>query len=532
MKVLLKSYALLFGITLLLRFLDIARNLIVASKIGVSGSADVLFALQLLPEYLVIFLGIDTLKGVANSEYSALYASGKYEEFKRSLSILLKYLIVVSFVISALLFTVRTLLVEISLPGLNEKSLSLALSISVFIFPVFFVRSVASLLLPYFNAKKKFYYPVLAQSVITIAILIFVYMPEIKNDLVYNLAIAFLIGNTVYLGILFYPLLAVDRIKIVNRLKLDDLSRNIIKNCGAILILSLVNQLFLFSRNYYASFFPEGSISALNYGATIPTFVTTLTFTIVFGVLLTNLSSSFSTGNTEEAKKIFYDTFNILVFIYIPVIIFFIVFSEKILTLVYMRGNFDLKGVGLSEKPFIWESLALFTFLTYIIPTSLFLAKKEYRYLSVAGTVSYLAGIGLSYLYTRYIGFYGVSVSVFTVSGIYGTVLFARVFRIFPGSVKEIARTVKIVLSGVVTYIVTWFVKPYFMSYFNPGNILFNLIAVLTAAFIFVCVVFFILSYIVEPGVFRKAFNMLLERIKNNKLSSFFKNKQKNDNGN
>jgi putative peptidoglycan lipid II flippase len=522
-KEIFKSYFILLIITLVLRILDVVKSLIVASKIGVSGSADVLFSLQLIPEYIVILLGIDTLKGVANSEYSSLFSTGSIKELKKSLSFLLKYLVICSFFLSIAIFIFREEIIRLLLPGLSAPSFEMAVKISVLIFPIFFVRSVTSLLQPYFNSQKKFYFPVLAQSFITILILIFVFLPVIGGNLIYNLAVALLIGNILYLVTMLYPALVKDKITYARGYDPDPISKTIISSCGAILLLSFVNQLFLFSRNYFASFFPEGSISAINYGATVPVFVTALTFTIVFGVLLTNLSTYFAEGKMEEAKKIFYDTFNILVFIYVPIVTFFIIFGNKILSLIYLRGNFSLDGVILSQKPFFWESLALLTFLTFMVPTSLFMARKNYKFLTITGSISYALGILLNYFFTNKFGFYGVSISTFAVSGMYGTMLFLKVFKIFPKSSAELIRSLKILLCGALTYLIVQYLKNYSDQLIVVENSIIPLVKYLSVAFILVLVIFSAFSYVMEPSLFKKVFSLIVLKIKSVNIHKLFR---------
>ncbi len=494
-------------ITMSIRMLDVLKNLLIASKIGVSGSADIFFSLQLLPDFLVILIGIDTIKGVANSEYSSLFSIGERDKIKNSISVLLKYLVIVSLFLVVLIVLLRAQILKILLPGLNETSYLTAISISVFIFPVFFVKSVTSLLQPFYNSQKRFYLPIMAQIVITLSVVLSVFLPPFQNKIIFNFSIAFLIGNSIYLIILLIPLLKELNIKDFWNYKIDKTSVFIIKSCGAIFVHSLINQLYLFSRNFYVSYFPEGSLSALNYGASIPAFVTTLTFNIVFGILLTNLSSLFSAKDFQSAKRVFFDTFSILVFLFIPIVVLFVLFSDQILSLIYLRGNFDINGILYSKKPFIWESLALLTYLLYIIPTSLFLALKKYKFLTIVGSSVYLTGIILNYFFTGYFGFYGVSISTFVVSGLYGLILFLKMRSVFDGILSELIRPLKFFVSGILSVIIIYFIKDFASGQFTFGLTVVNLLVYLSLAFLLVSVIYFIISYILEPAYIKKMYS-------------------------
>lgn len=68
----------------------------------------------------------------------------------------------------------------------------------------------------------------------------------------------------------------------------------------------------------------------------------------------------------------------------IPVVAVFLSSGEELLKLLYLRGEFDLKGIELTMKPYYWDVLALITFVLYILPTAYFLAGKDYKRLTIA----------------------------------------------------------------------------------------------------------------------------------------------------
>lgn len=521
-----RSYFFLLIITLAVRFLDVAKNLIVASKIGVSGYADIYNSLQALPDNFVILLGIDTIKGVANSEYSALFSTGKFGDLKKSMNILLKYLTVFTLILTIIIVLLRSEIIKIALPGLSDSIYSRALQISVFIFPAFFVRSLSSLLMPYYNSKRKFYFPVLTQSLIAACIIISVFLPFTNDSIILNLSIAFLAGNILYLIVLLIPALSEVGIGRVFEFKMDAVTKIILVGCSAIIINSLMNQVYQSSRNFFVSYFPEGSISALTYGTTIPTFVGTLTFTIVFGVLLSHLSSLISNEKIAEAKKLFFDTLNILYFIYIPIVITFLLMSKNILTLVFLRGNFSSEGINACQLPFCWETLTLLPFLMYSIPTSLLLARKNYKYLTIAGTVAFLAGIILNMTFSRLIGFYGVSVGAFSFSCIYGYLLFIEVRRVFGPIRRDLIVIVKLLLCGVATISIFYFPAYFFNIDINTKGLLQNFFLIASIWFA-VLVVFAVLSYLLEPKFVKYSLNSVMDKLSGSRLLGQFMKRRK-----
>lgn len=488
-----KTFSWLFIITFIVRLLDVVKNLIIASKVGVSGSADVFFALQFIPEYLVVLLGIDTLKGVVNSEYSTLNQNRKSDIVNKSFANIFSYLFVLSLLLSVLILIFRNEMISLFLPGLSNESYQTAVMISVFIFPVFFFKSIITLIHPYLNSNRKYYLPVITQIILTLSIIFFIYFPVGNKELVYNISIGFIVGNFLYLVIIFLPVYPVLLKNIKNFFKFNDVTRKIIKGCLTLLLLSVVNQLYLFSRNYIASYFPEGSLSSISYGYSIPYFVSTFTFNVVFSVLLTHLSSvEEKSDNTESPaivrEKLIFNTMFSIYYLYIPIVILFVTFSEKILTIVFMRGNFDLDGIEMTAKPFIWESLSLMTYLLYIIPVILYLSLKQYKKLMIIGSTSFFLGILLNYLSSLIFGYYGISVGNFITMGIYGAVLFFGLRENFPNFRINAILFARIMISFIISAVLIYFLKDLWIFNYSGKFIIFQILNLITN-FIVICIV-------------------------------------------
>ncbi|MBK8553748.1 MAG: hypothetical protein IPL53_22935 [Ignavibacteria bacterium] len=345
-----KTFSLLFFISICIRLVDVFKNLLIASKLGVSDEADVFLAISSLPDSLLILLGIDSIKGIVNSEYS-FEINRNPENVKESLNNLLKILLIVGFLFSLLILLFRNELINLLLPGFTENRFILASSISLVIL-LFFFKPVQALIGSYYNAIKKYYYPVIIQVSVSILIIISVFLPYIDNEILNNISYGFLLGNIVLFLFLFFRKSVTENIKLNFDLKLDNLSKRIIKNCIILLGVVIINQIYLYSRNFFASYFSDGSIAALNYGSSIPMFISSLTFNVVFGVLLSNLSNYHSNGSEDEARQLIKNTINSITYIYVPIVIIFCIYKINILNILYLRGNFDEKGIELTSLPF------------------------------------------------------------------------------------------------------------------------------------------------------------------------------------
>lgn len=519
-----RTFSWLFIITFLIRMFDVLKNLIIASSVGVSGSADVFFALQFIPEYLVVLLGIDTLKGVVNSEYSTHNKNKEYAKVNKSFSGLFSFIFVISLILTFVIVFFREDMIRLFLPGLSSESYSIAVTISIFILPVFFFKSIISLLHPYLNSKKIYYFPVLTQIVITASIIYFIYFPLGDNKLVINISIGFLVGNLMYLIILLIPVYPVLVSNIKDFFKRDELTNKILKGCLTLLLLSIINQIYLFSRNYFASYFPEGSLSSISYGYSIPYFVSTFTFNIVFSVLLTHISTinedSDGSPSKVERSRLIFNTLSFIYYIYIPIVILFVVFSNKVLTIVFMRGNFDLEGIEMTSRPFIWESLSLMTYLFYIIPVIMYLALKKYKKLMMIGSTTFLLGILLNYSASRFFGYYGISVGNFFTMGLYGIALFYGLRKEFVNFKENILTFIRIQLSFIIALAVIYILRN--SSFFNYADmgLLIQIINIMTN-FVLICIISAIIMLIINYSFTMVVLKSLSVKINN----VMFKNK-------
>lgn len=454
-----KIFSKLFLIVLVIKVFDVFKNLVIASILGVSSNADIYTALISIPDSLIVILGLDTIRGVVNSEYAHFNTIGRKQEMWNSFNNLFNILFLIAIVVVSAVILFNNSLIGILLPGFEGLKKEKAVEISYIIFPILFLKIFIGYFHSVYNAVKNFYFPVIAPVVIGIALLISVLLPYYNNDVIFNLSFANLAGNIILAILMTGGLIKLGATLRIQKISLDDVTLKVIKGSLSILILVICNQLYLFSKNYFASFYGEGAISSLHYSGTITSVIISIVFATFFTVLISNLSSLFSNDQIQEARKLFLNTLTSLVFIVIPIIILFIVYDREILSLVYLRGNFTQFGIDMTLKPFIWDALSLLTFILYIIPTSLYLAKKEYLLLTKVGSIIYLLGILLNYLLTNYFGYYAISMSAFFTTGLYGITLLIFSKRLVGSAGEYFSRIALIIVSGVMTFAIVVILK-------------------------------------------------------------------------
>jgi putative peptidoglycan lipid II flippase len=449
-----------------------------------------------IPDSLIVLVGLDSVKGVVNSEFSSIYARDKNQELWSSFNNIFNIIIWVSFLLVSIIIIMRVNIIEILLPGFNSEKSNLAVSISLIIFPIFFFKALIGTLQSFFNALKRFYFPVAVNIIPSLFMIISIYLPYYRNELIYNLSFSSLLSNVIILVLTLILTYRIGGKIYFKKIQFDDKTKRILKGCFSIFMLLIAEQLFNLSKNFFASYFGDGAISSLNYARTIPNVLMGFIFATIFSVLLSNLSSKLEVEKKINSKKIFVNTILGLIFIITPLIVILILNDKEVLTLIYKRGNFGLDAINLTLKPFKWEVLSLISFVLYIIPTALYLAKKKYSMINRIGSSVYVLGIFINFILSRFYGYYGISIATFITTFIYAFFLIFYSQK-FLGSYKhEIIIFTKIILSGFITTIILFVFKKLFIV--DVDYTLINTILYLIISSAIITIIYLILTYILK----------------------------------
>lgn len=492
-----KIFSKLFLIVLLIKVFDVFKNLVIASILGVSSNADIYTALISIPDSLIVILGLDTIRGVVNSEYAHFNTLGQKQQMWKSFNNLFNILFLIAIVVVSAIILFNNFLIGILLPGFEGIKKEKAIEISYIIFPILFLKVFTGYFHSVYNAVKSFYFPVVAPVVIGAALLISVLLPFYKDDVIFNLSFANLAGNIILFGLMTGGLIKLGADLRIHKIEMDQITRKVLKGSLSILMLVVCNQLFLFSKNYFASYFGEGAISSLHYSGTITSVIVSIIFATFFTVLISDLSSIFSNEHKIKARKLFLNTLSYLLFAIIPVVALFIAYGEEILSLVYLRGNFTREGIEMTLKPFMWDALSLLTFILYIIPTSLYLAKKEYMLITKIGSIVYLSGILMNYLLSGYFGYYAISMATFFTTGIYGVILLFYSRKIIGRFGEYSKRIMLMFLSGILTFAVLFILKSYFFNQIISFKFD-NLLLIVLINSLVAILVYFVITFILK----------------------------------
>jgi len=510
----LKTISSILIISSLLKIVDIFKNLLIASQFGVSENADVFSTVIILPEYLLIFLGFDTLRGVVNSEYSTWQIEKKNMELYNSFVGISSLLIKVTPLLIIILIIFKTQVISLLLPGFTGEKKKLAEVVLLIISPLVFFRSFIGFFQSLLNSFKSFYLPVIATSLVSFTIIFLIVFKLPTSELLFNIAIGTLFGNLLFfmiIGVGSFKALSVNLemslswrffIKELFTFKVNKSTLKVIKSCYSLFFVVIANVLFLGSKNYLASFFGDGMLSSINYASSIPTVITTLIFTSFFAYFL-NRIASIETLDNENKQSLFFKTLTGMLFLITLLVSFLTVNAREVLEVLFHRGNFTEVGISLTYYPFIWEILSMITFVITIIPTAFFIGVKKYSILNKIGTILYLCGIVVCVIFSNLFGYAGISAGVFFTQLIYGVLLLYLVNKEIGGFFIYVKQIVGIICVALITMVIILGFKQYILKVLIFPNLDFYIQSVLYVGILHITI-FFIASHLFGIEYYKK----------------------------
>ncbi|MBK9334795.1 MAG: hypothetical protein IPM96_20950 [Ignavibacteria bacterium] len=133
-----RVFSRLFIIVIFIKIFDVFKNLVIASVLGVSSSADIYTALISIPDSLIVLIGLDTIKGVVNSEYASLQKEDEKNLIWNSFNNLFNILFYAGVIVVSVILIFNSAVIKILLPGFEGDKFLKAIEISYIIFPILF----------------------------------------------------------------------------------------------------------------------------------------------------------------------------------------------------------------------------------------------------------------------------------------------------------------------------------------------------------------------------------------------------------
>jgi len=179
-----------------------------------------------------------------------------------------------------------------------------------------------------------------------------------------------------------------------------------------------------------ASTLPVGSISSLGYADRIIKVIQSVLIMAIATASLPYLSEQFTKEHITEFKNTVSVIIRFLAFLFLPITIILLIFSNPLVELFFQRGAFSEQSTVLTSKALFFYSLGIFFMALVFFLSKVFHAIQETRINMYAAIISVTLNIVLNFVLIPYMGSAGIALATslvyFSVSLYLGFVLIRK----------------------------------------------------------------------------------------------------------
>lgn len=349
-----KSVFIIMMISILGKFLGLARESVLAAYFGASGETDAYKLAFGIPSILLFAISV----GLATTFipiYSSYLRSRTKEETQYFLNNIFNLVVVLSVVITLLGVLAAPYIVKYIAIGFDASVLQLTVTLTIISLPCMIFFAMFNMGSAYLESNGKFATPAMSwiiYDIIIIGSIVLFYRNGIK---------AITVGSLLAVASLFLIQLPVIlrngyRYKLVFDLR-EKGFRKMVTLTGPVIIGSAFNQIYIFIERMFASGLQEGSISALDYAYKVNSIVFNIFSLSIITVIYPKLASLSEEMPAFKASLI--KGIRAISLISLPTMVFICLFSSQIVTLLFQRGAFDITDTKLTSFALVGFSIGI-----------------------------------------------------------------------------------------------------------------------------------------------------------------------------
>lgn len=404
----LTSSLILGALTLVIKVLGYFEKLILAYYFGTSYEIDVynvvvaivfsvfiIFREVVEPGFLHAFLKALNLKDIPG-------AWKLFRVFFRGIGI-------ITLVLTAFCFFFPEQIVDLFAPGFTWEKRALAINLLKIIFPASIFLSLTALTNITLNARKQFALPNMGDIIFKICILLTLVILY-KQLGIYAAGIGFLIGALLKLVFhliwLYKGLIRQETAYAALYLK------ETWKLSWPLLIGVLFSQISTLIDNVFASYQQEGAISALSYAKKLVD-LPVLIFPYILSVVVFPYFSELAIAKQKErSSDLLSKSLSWITLIFLPLSIYFYLFSYELTALIFKRGAFDEHSTLLTALPLKYYAVGMIFFAIETILVIYYFAHSNTKTPIFVGILSVIENIILTIILLQFVGYVGIAIAL------------------------------------------------------------------------------------------------------------------------
>ncbi|MGH8069103.1 MAG: murein biosynthesis integral membrane protein MurJ [Candidatus Entotheonellia bacterium] len=392
----LRSTALVMGLTLLAKVSGLLRDIVVASLFGTSQAMDAFFVAVTIATLMYVWLR-DPIQVVLVPFFTEQLTSRGERAAWENTSVLINTLLILFFILTAIGWLISPTLVSLIAPGFTDEVETLSAELTKFMMLSLLFYGLARLLSALFYSYQRFGMPGMTTAVDNVAaIIIIACLAPVLG--IYALVMGAVLGAVTQV-LVQLPILWKSRSYYRLRLELRNPAlRRLAWVSFPLLIGTGSAELSRITDRIFASLLPIGSLSALAYGQRL----TYATFFQLFVASLTTVlfpffSKSAGLDNYADLARKLSRSLRLLFWVVFPLSIGIILLHEPIVRLVYQRGAFSEESVELTSQAVLYYAVGLSGYSLSNILSFAFYSVRDTKTPVVTGLVRLGVKIFLSF---------------------------------------------------------------------------------------------------------------------------------------
>lgn len=397
------------SLTFVAKIIATVLHLVIANQFGTNDEIDAYIIAFLIPS-----LTINVLAGSLNAAFmpafvQAVETHGREKAQQLFSSVMVCSILIIA-IVSALLILIAPYIIPILGSGFSSSKLELTRSLFYILLPVLIFNGLATIWISILNAGEKFALAAITPSVTPLAAIFFL-ITTARYWGIYSLALGTAIGFAFETLILAW---AIKRNKFSLIPRWHGRSPEIIQVMKQFLPM-IVGALLMSSTDFIdkamAAMLDPGSVSALNYGNKIVSFVLGVGAFGLGTAVFPHFSRMAANQDWENIKHTLKSYVTLVVGLTVPFTAIFFFFSEPLVGLLFERGAFVSSDTQIVGKIQAFYVLQIPFYIVGIIGVRLLSALAKNQILMTISAINVIANVAGNYILIKFFGVAGISLS-------------------------------------------------------------------------------------------------------------------------
>lgn len=399
-------------LTLIGKMTGFIKELMIANYYGASIESDVFFFAFGLTSILFSAIG-----GSIGTTFIPMYLSIKDKEGKESSNIfankVLNLVFIASIFISIVAIMFSREIITIFAPGflkLDINTLNWVVMVTrIMMISIIFI-GLQNIMTSILNANREY---IIGGTLVVIfnlvCILYMIFLNKIYkiDGLFISVVIAFALQVIINI-----PKLKKHKFRYKFNLNMSDkYIKDIIKSTFPVMIGNSVNQINMMVEKAIVSLLGIGVLSILNYANKINLLIYGIISTVINGIVFSEIANCMNKNDVKKLSNIISIFMKILYTCLIPICLFMFIYSEDIIRVIFMRGEFTEYDVKVTSEIFRIIIPTMFLYSIRDLILKIFYSIRDTKTPMINGVIVTVINIILSILLSRIFGINGVVIS-------------------------------------------------------------------------------------------------------------------------